>query len=83
MMDGFSIQRKSAGIGGIFIGVDWCNKEFVKKYLGEPRNVYDDDENGGVNGLRWNWGDEFNDLDIVFDTNGLVRSIRFDRRRAD
>jgi len=75
----FSIERKGAGIGGIYIGADWCGKEHVEKQFGKPHRI-EELEAGGVS---WNWEDELNDFGVNFGADGLVRSIHIQRRAAD
>ena len=72
-VNNFELSRKGAGIGGIYIGVDWCNKEWVRKLLGKPD---DEDEN------YWRWNSEFQSVYIRFE-NGLVKSFRSEHRWAD
>jgi hypothetical protein len=62
----FTTERKGAGFGGIYIGVDWCDKNWVKALLGEPHEIDDN---------IWHWSDEYNYLLVGFDENGLVSSI--------
>lgn len=77
LLNGFDIARKGAGIGGIYIGVDWCGKEWVKKLLGAP-----DATDRDARGEYWGWHSEFNDVKVHFE-GGVVSSVALDARPAD
>jgi hypothetical protein len=71
-INNFTIERPGACIGGITIGADWCNKDWVRKLLGQP-----DDEDGDY----WSWDSEFQSVSIMFE-NGLVKSFISQHRWA-
>ena len=69
----FETSRQGAGVGGIYIGVDWCGKDWVRKLLGEPHEVFES---------SWLWTSEFQSVWIHFE-NELVKSISLEHRWAD
>jgi len=69
----FTTDRQGAGVGGIYVGIDWCDKDWVRKLLGEPHEIYDN---------SWLWTSEFQSVWIHFE-NGLVKSIDLEHRWAD
>ena len=36
---GFTLTRKGAGIGGIVVGVSWCNKAYIEKTFCKPLSL--------------------------------------------
>lgn len=71
-------RRKGASVGGICIGVDWCNREWVGNLLGEPDTMDED-----ALGEFWVWYSEFSDVRIRFDDAGLVGSLSLETREAN
>ena len=74
-----SLGRAGAGLGGIFIGTDWCNQQWIERVFshgadvergttpaGEQRWVI----SGGIDG--WNYT-----LELIFDARGLVRQMDY------
>jgi hypothetical protein len=72
------IERKGAGIGGIYIGVDRCNKDWVKKLLGQPDAIKNEKD-----GESWSWDFEFHGVRVDFGKNGLVSAVELYSQIAD
>ncbi len=75
----FKLWRKGAGIGGVFIGEDWCNKDYIQKNFGKlftiKKSTNDDaTENWFFGGSLGGWGVKFH---LTFDTKGLVEEFQF------
>ena len=75
----FILTRKGAGIGGIFIDTDWCDKDYIEKIFGGQFTIekYQRDGHqehwqfgGGPDG--WHFGFSF-----TFDAKGLVQKFEF------
>ena len=71
-------SRKGEGMGGIYIGVDWCGKDWVKNLLGEP-DVMDE---GDAVSEYWAWRSEFADVVVRFE-DGMVLSVMLETRSPD
>jgi hypothetical protein len=76
-LQSFFFDRKGSGIGGIYIGVDWCGKDWVTKLLGEP-----DVKDADAVSEYWAWYSEFHDVRVRFEDE-LVFSVSMDTRFAD
>ena len=72
------IERKGAGIGGIYIGVDWCSKDCVKKLLGQPDAIKNEKDVES-----WIWDFEFHGVRVDFGKNGLVSAVELYSQIAD
>lgn len=68
---GGTIWGKGKGLGGIFIGVDWCGKEYVRHLLGEPSEININEEGDE----EWDYSVESHDLWVTFDGHGLVKQL--------
>jgi len=74
----FTLTRKGAGMGGIFVGVDWCNKDYIEKTFGKLMSI-EKSENDGVE--QWSFqnipdGWLFR-IHLTFDKKGLVNEFNF------
>ncbi len=75
----FTLTRKGAGLGGIVIGEDWCNKDYIQKNFGKlftiKKSTNDDaTEKWTFGGSPEGWGFEFH---LTFDAKGLVEEFQF------
>ena len=77
----FSLKlwRKGAGLGGIFIGEDWCDKDYIQKNFGKlftiKKSVNDNaTESWTFGGNPKGWGFRFH---LTFDAKGLVEECQF------
>jgi hypothetical protein len=75
----FTLTRPGSGLGGIFVGVDWCNKEYIEKTFGWL-NIDKFKLNSGAD--RWSlqgsldgWGFA---IHLTFDEQGRVREFTYD-----
>ncbi len=74
-----SLTRNGAGLGGIFIGQEWCDKDWIARTfasLGIQKHRAQDgverwELTGGPDG--WNYS-----MTLTFGSNGLVRQMDFD-----
>ena len=70
----YKITRTGAGVCGIFVGREWCGKDWVKDVLGEPINTATTLESGEL----WRFhpeGEHNYNLDITFSQDGQVAEI--------
>ena len=74
----YKITRVGAGVCGIFIGREWCGKEWVEKVLGKPEEVVPQDS-----GERWRFHFYSCNLDVTFSKDGLVAEIRLESWGTD
>ena len=70
----FTLTRKGAGMGGVFIGVPWCNKEYIEKTFGETLSIEKDtdaegNEHWSLDFIPDGWYYWFS---LTFDAQGLV-----------
>ncbi|GBU23215.1 hypothetical protein R80B4_03131 [Fibrobacteres bacterium R8-0-B4] len=75
----FILTRKGAGMGSIFVGVNWCNKDYIEKVFGKVIRI-EKSEDDGVE--RWSLDNAPPDgwyfsINLTFDKNGLVREFSF------
>ena len=65
-------SKTGGGFGSLFVGVKWCNRKFVKEYLGQPKDAQQDDK-------VWNYtgGDGFDSLAVEFAPDDTIRSLEF------
>lgn len=75
----FTLTRKGAGLGGIFVGVSWCNKEYIEKTFGKKLSVEKSKSADGSE--RWTlgfapdgWGFT---IFLTFDKKGMVSEFRY------
>ena len=76
----FDLTRKGAGLGGIFVGVSWCNKDYIEKTIGKTLEIQfigqsnDGDEYwtlvGGPDGWRF-------EITLYFDKQGIVKKFHY------
>jgi len=66
-------SKTGGGFGSLFVGVKWCDRKFVKEYLGQPENAEPDDK-------VWNYaGDEGMDtLSVGFAPDGTIKSLDYE-----
>ena len=77
----FTLTRKGAGLGGIFVGVSWCNKDYIEKTFGKALEIQfkgqsnNGDEYwtlvGGPDG--WHIG-----ITLYFDKQGIVQKLQYE-----
>jgi hypothetical protein len=70
-----TLTRPGAGLGGIFVGTDWCDRAYIQRTFGAFLSVeLDEDENlsmaGGTDGWRC-W------YRVTFDDKGRVKQLTF------
>lgn len=81
----FTLTRSRAGMGGIFVGVDWCDKAYIEHVFGkiQSKDVFTDEDGAEVwrlsEGLGSGW--EF-EIALTFDAKGLVSKFTFACRDA-
>ncbi|MDR0498738.1 MAG: hypothetical protein LBH03_03250 [Holophagales bacterium] len=75
----FKLTRRGAGMGGIFIGEDWCNKDYLKSVF-SPSSEETEGQQWYLNRGRDGWLYSYS---IVFGTNGLVSELNFNCEDAD
>ncbi|MCL2768173.1 MAG: hypothetical protein FWE49_05565 [Synergistaceae bacterium] len=68
---GGTIWRKGAGVCGIFIGAEWCDKAYVRQLLSEPTDIKE--SNDGEE--EWLYFTEMFELWVTFDEQGLVKQL--------
>lgn len=75
----FHLTRRGAGIGGIFIGADWCDKDYIEKIFGGQFTIEKQKRDGGTEGWSFIGGpDGWNfSFALIFDAKGLVREFAF------
>ena len=83
----FTLTRRGAGMGGIFIGEDWCGKDYLKRVFAHfsPEAIQADKREDGAEQWRLNLGRDgwFYSYEIAFGADGLVSELRFDCRDAN
>lgn len=74
-----SLSRAGAGLGGVFIGTDWCNQQWIERTFSHGAEVEKGTTptgeqhwviTGGIDG--WNYT-----LELTFDDRGLVRQVDY------
>ena len=75
----FRLTRRGAGIGGIFIGTDWCDKDYIEKTFGGQFTIEKQTRDGGTEGWAFSGGpDGWNfSFNLIFDANGQVQEFAF------
>lgn len=65
--------KTGGGFGSLFVGVKWCDRKFVKEYLGQP-------EDAGANDKIWTYtGEEGMDsLAVAFAPDGTIKSLDYE-----
>ena len=83
----FTLTRRGAGMGGIFIGEKWCDKEYLKRVFAHfsSEKIQADKRQDGAEQWSLNLGRDgwFYNYEIVFGADGLVSELHFDCRDAN
>jgi hypothetical protein len=71
---GFTFSREGAGIGGLFIGRDWCDASYIERVVGHPRVEEDDGRTTLVYEDKWDgaWL-----LGFTLDESGALSKITY------
>lgn len=74
-----SLSRAGAGLGGVFIGADWCNQQWIERTFSHGAEVEKGTTpageqhwviSGGIDGWQYT-------LELTFDARGLVRQMDY------
>ncbi|MDR3280075.1 MAG: hypothetical protein LBT23_06155 [Synergistaceae bacterium] len=66
-------SRPGFGLGGIFCGVSWCDRDYVRSLLSEP-----DDATHSEDGEElWRYQTEWGNVNITFDGKGQVKEVLY------
>jgi hypothetical protein len=68
-------SRDGSGIGGVFCGVDWCDKNYVQSVIGKPTET--NVEKNGDEVWSYNTMGGSSGLSFTFGTNGIVSAINY------
>jgi hypothetical protein len=78
-----SFSQPGVGVGGLYIGVDWCDKAYVGKVMGQnaPDNTGMDEDDDEVWSYHDGNGDDEDDshntLNIAFTRDGLIKWVDY------
>ena len=77
----FTLSRKGTGLGGIFIGESWCDKDYLKRMFAHvsPEQIQVGKQ-GGAEQWTLNLGRDgwIYSYEILFGADGLVKELRFE-----
>ena len=81
----FTLTRKGAGLGGIFVGAAWCDREYIQKTFGpiltiDKQKPDDGQETWSMSGGPDGWSFV---IVLTFDQQGLVREFRYNCADVD
>ncbi|MCL1875945.1 MAG: hypothetical protein FWF87_06765, partial [Synergistaceae bacterium] len=83
----FTLTRRGAGMGGIFIGEAWCDKDYLKRVFAHfpPEKIQAGKSDDGAESWRLELGRDgwFYGYEITFGSDGLVSELHFYCRDAN